>query len=96
MLTVSKPYLPLVNSIAKITNEKTCTYCSLVIDRDSFLELPKPKRVDLTSKDFLNCEDHVKHVRRMKEHYGGPEAKMDHFVQVECGFKHTLLLNKRG
>ena len=35
---------------------------------------------------------------RMKEHFGGgPNASdIDHFIQVECGFKHTLLLNRRG
>ena len=36
--------------------------------------------------------------KRMKDNYGGGlnATELDHFIQVECGFKHTLLLNKRG
>ena len=42
-------------------------------------------------RDVLNYQT------RVNEHFGGVNAtEMNHFMQVECGFKHTLLLNKRG
>ena len=38
------------------------------------------------------------YVARMKESFGGGANATDieHFIQVECGYKHTLLLNRRG
>ena len=41
-------------------------------------------------------DDYKRHQTRIKEVCAGEESAPDHFIQVECGFKHTLLLNKKG
>lgn len=38
-----------------------------------------------------------KHYRKFIEEWGPyNKAKFEEFIQVECGYKHALLLNKRG
>ena len=70
-----------------------------VIDITTFKELPKPT-IDEQQMEFDReyKRDVQTYRNRMKEHYGGGASgsEIDHFIQVECGFKHTLLLNKRG
>ena len=64
------------------------------VDINSFKFLSKPPA---PSKEELKLDDEYRrHERRLHDKYGGDTSTEDHFIQVECGFKHTLLLNKRG
>jgi len=62
-----------------------------VIPFGTFKELPKP-----TGDDIEFNPDFAQHKRRINEVYGGESSKFEHFMQVACGAKHSLLLNRRG
>ncbi len=62
----------------------------MVVSRDLFIDLPKP---DPTGKTKTQIEDIKNFYKKQDEMW--PGSKFD-FVQVECGYKHTLLLNKKG
>ena len=49
-------------------------------------------RPDVKNASPQQVETFVKHYRRMQKFRG----RFTDFVQVECGYKHTLLLNKKG
>ena len=66
-----------------------------VIDFNKFKLLegePEVSPEDVKNASPQQMETFVKHYRRMQKFRG----RFTDFVQVECGYKHTLLLNKKG
>ena len=67
-----------------------------MVDISKFKELPKPSvdKAVAASREYAQTLE--RRATRLATHFAGDESPIDQFVQVECGFKHTLLLNKRG
>ena len=55
--------------------------------------LPEPDAREHAAFGSKQKEERQKLEQRMHQHFRG---SFDEFVQVECGYKHTLLLNKLG
>ena len=67
-----------------------------MVDFNKFKLLEGEKDLDVNELQDVNPEKRetlFKFFKRKQTHYRG---RFTEFVQVECGYKHTLLLNKKG
>ena len=64
-----------------------------MVDYKKFKIIPEPDAKEYNAFNAKEKADFVELQRIMHNKYKG---KFDEFVQVECGYKHTLLLNKMG
>ena len=64
-----------------------------MVDFKKFITLPEPTENEYESFTKKQKDDFNKLMQRKHQCFRGDA---DEFVQVECGYKHALLLNRKG